>query len=176
MFKTLSCIYQTVQKKLHWFFFFPIWVVLRGVYFYWHSSDQSALKQSASCRIQRGFRCCFSLILATPETYCHSESSMKWFGCQVIWCGGRFTSLILFKEYVSKSVPFGVWAGQWVCVAGNITCWIIAKLCKTHDEYFTPWSRVLFEKLTGLQLVKKFSAFYPFGFGIWHLNFSTPCM
>ena len=26
--------------------------------------------------------------------------------------------------------------------------------------YFTPWSRVLLEKLAGLQLVKKFSAFY----------------
>ena len=28
------------------------------------------------------------------------------------------------------------------------------------DYLLTPWSRVLFEKLTGLQLVKKFPAFY----------------
>jgi hypothetical protein len=33
-----------------------------------------------------------------------------------------------------------------------------------YDTYlFTPWSRVLLEKLTGLQLVKKFPAFYGTG-------------
>jgi len=29
-----------------------------------------------------------------------------------------------------------------------------------HTYLLTPWSRVLLEKLTGLQLVKKFPAFY----------------
>jgi hypothetical protein len=34
-------------------------------------------------------------------------------------------------------------------------------LLSTEKHYLlTPWSRVLLEKLTGLQLVKKFSAFY----------------
>ena len=30
----------------------------------------------------------------------------------------------------------------------------------THTHTLTPWSRVLLEKLTGSQLVKKFPAFY----------------
>jgi len=32
--------------------------------------------------------------------------------------------------------------------------------CYLLTYLLTPWSRVLLEKLTGLQLVKKFSAFY----------------
>jgi hypothetical protein len=32
--------------------------------------------------------------------------------------------------------------------------------CVKHTYLHTPWSRVLLEKLTGLQLVKKFPAFY----------------
>jgi hypothetical protein len=37
----------------------------------------------------------------------------------------------------------------------------IVKLCQKLLNYFlTPWSRVSLEKLTGLQLVKKFPAFY----------------
>jgi hypothetical protein len=36
---------------------------------------------------------------------------------------------------------------------------------KVHGSYeeLTPWSRALLEKLTGFQLVKKFSAFYVTG-------------
>ena len=37
----------------------------------------------------------------------------------------------------------------------------VIRYIKFHSTYLlTPWSRVLFEKLTGSQLVKKFSAFY----------------
>jgi hypothetical protein len=32
--------------------------------------------------------------------------------------------------------------------------------CKDHFDLLTPWSRVILEKLTGSQLVKKFPAFY----------------
>jgi hypothetical protein len=39
--------------------------------------------------------------------------------------------------------------------------WIIGRKSKlTVDNLLAPWSRVLLEKLTGLQLVKKFPAFY----------------
>jgi hypothetical protein len=33
-------------------------------------------------------------------------------------------------------------------------------ICPLLTYFLTPWSRVLFEKLTGLQIVKKFPAFY----------------
>ena len=42
----------------------------------------------------------------------------------------------------------------------RIACWI-TKANNTHSEYLpTEWRRVLLEKLTGLQLVKKFPAFH----------------
>jgi hypothetical protein len=34
------------------------------------------------------------------------------------------------------------------------------KIDATYGHLLTPWSRVLLEKLTGLQLVNKFPAFY----------------
>ena len=48
---------------------------------------------------------------------------------------------------------FGLWCILW-------TMWVLS-LPVTYS--LTPWSRVLLEKLTGSQLVKKFPAFY----GIW---------
>ena len=38
----------------------------------------------------------------------------------------------------------------------NISRWLINK----YKQLLAPWSRVLLEKLTGFQLVKKFPAFY----------------
>jgi hypothetical protein len=42
----------------------------------------------------------------------------------------------------------------------NMYDWIIATAASRITYLLTPWSRVLPEKLTGLQLVKKFPAFY----------------
>ena len=41
----------------------------------------------------------------------------------------------------------------------RIACWI-PKATNTHTYLLTPWCTVLLEKPTGLQLVKKFPAFY----------------
>jgi hypothetical protein len=59
------------------------------------------------------------------------------------------------------------------CIASEVTVWCIEypggtgpvseHYCYYYYYYYyllTPWSRVLLEKLTGLQLVKKFPAFY----------------
>ena len=40
------------------------------------------------------------LPLASTEICCHTESNMKCFLCHVIWCSGRLTSVIQFKESV----------------------------------------------------------------------------
>ena len=46
-------------------------------------------------------------------------------------------------------------------VSNDINSWTIAKPSRSATTYlFTPWCRVLLEKLTGLQLVKKFPAFH----------------
>jgi hypothetical protein len=47
----------------------------------------------------------------------------------------------------------------------SFTIYLINKVLIVNRDYLltyllTPWSRVLLEKLTGLQLVKKFPAFY----------------
>jgi len=42
----------------------------------------------------------------------------------------------------------------------RIYIYIYIYIYNTHTYLFTPWSRVLLDKLTGSQLVKKFPAFY----------------
>ena len=46
------------------------------------------------------------------------------------------------------------------CHASPFVCWYYVRLCYRLTYLLTPWCRVLLEKLTGLQLVKKFPAFH----------------
>jgi len=51
---------------------------------------------------------------------------------------------------------------QSVCIIHNVFACLthyLSRYCMS-TYLFTPWSRVLLEKLTGFQLVKKFPAFY----------------
>jgi hypothetical protein len=130
IFKSLSCIYQTIKRHIHWFFFY-----LSGSerYLFLLTWRESKCTQ-ANTKLQSTMWLPLLLSLASTEICCHTESNMKCFRCHVFWYGGRFTSLILFKESVLKKVTFGVWARQWLCVAGNITCRILPKLCESRDE------------------------------------------
>ena len=81
--------------------------------------------------------------------------------------------------------PLGHWDRQYMCIYVNIYIYIYICVCvfsvsypilKAHEPYFivicglsrsylltyllTPWCRILLQKLTGLQLVKKFPAFH----------------
>jgi len=85
------------------------------------------------------------------------------------------SELIYLKLYgwfpeVASIVTF-TWKCSFESWQGHILSWLRLVLCYSVHQYnsgiltylFTPWCRVLLEKLTGLQLVKKFPAFY----GTW---------
>jgi len=44
--------------------------------------------------------------------------------------------------------------------AKNVALCVASAMVRKNNYLLTPWSRVLFEKPTGFQLVKKFPAFY----------------
>ena len=78
-----------------------------------------------------------------------------------VWTGAQGRSLV-------AAVPTLAWCravGEvplWVCV---VFAFVLCVVRNTQQTYLltylrTPWSRVLLEKLTGLQLVKKFPALY----------------
>jgi hypothetical protein len=72
----------------------------------------------------------------------------------------------LKKEYIYPSTPpvglHSLFLGErYSCLIYNIhNIYIRIYLYYIYTYLLTPWSRVLLEKLTGLQLVKKFPAFY----------------
>ena len=57
-------------------------------------------------------------------------------------------------------VAFGVYGGKKTCIRGFGGIFQGMRTPGRPRRLLTPWCRVLLEKLTGLQLVKKFPAFY----------------
>jgi hypothetical protein len=58
-------------------------------------------------------------------------------------------------------IPIDVWLTNLILMGACIVDYLLTYLLTCLLTYLlTPWSRVLLEKLTGLQLVKKFPAFY----------------
>ena len=75
---------------------------------------------------------------------------------------------LLRVKVIGKAVPLQAWTGaegskklrlpDYVTTAQG--CGRLSALCADRLYLLTPWCRVFVEKLTGLQLVKKFPAFY----------------
>ena len=100
-----------------------------------------------------------------------SEISL-WLVLGRVYCMGKegkplhyypnFTTWHLFKRGLRALLQFGIFIFSDCCLGyWNILLTIMLSTIPFHLTYLlTPWSRVLLEKLTGLQLVKKFPAFY----------------
>jgi hypothetical protein len=83
----------------------------------------------------------------------------------------KYMCVSLNSIFITAGVTLGLWHwGETVDLAWE-QCWSVLTLLwlkvigywrKLHNVYslLTPWCRVLLEKLPGLQLVKKFAAFY----------------
>jgi hypothetical protein len=66
----------------------------------------------------------------------------------------------LLDIYCNLSTLYGV---NWLCLCGGLRLQFLVRregsISQERKTYLTQWSRALLEKLTGLQLVKKFPAF-----------------
>ena len=76
-------------------------------------------------------------------------------------CGPQGRSGRVRKICLSPPTGFHLWTVQTVAIFG----WVIVSYKKLWLTYLltyllTPWCRVLLEKLTGMQIVKKFPTFY----------------
>jgi hypothetical protein len=86
-----------------------------------------------------------------------------WGTCNIklTWMGQKTCTLILSIMCIKKKLPI---MNQFPCTHSSLLFLHFTGLNSDYLTYlFTPWSRVLLEKQTGLQLVNKFPAFY----GTW---------
>ena len=86
--------------------------------------------------------------------------------CCVVYCEFHLCGCVVLCCVVLCIVTFICVAALCCVVLCIVTSGLIAVLCCLSQHSYlltyllTPWSRVLLERLTGFQLVKKFLAFY----------------